>query len=189
MKIFITIALTALFLLLDLLVGNFFIFCGFSCFCSIVIAMAYGWKYGVPAAAIAGTILDAIYGRSFSVTTFIFVPALLASYWSITRGHRQLPGILIGGALAGTVISCGATLVVKSSNTPLPAPDFFSYVIFSAGGGSLLLLLMVSVFDFFAERGNMPRCIKRELSPRRPNRRKRVLSSQLNPRKSRRRNS
>ena len=74
MKIFITIALTALFLLLDLLVGNFFIFCGFSCFCSIVIAMAYGWKYGVPAAAIAGTILDAIYGRSFSVTTFIFVP-------------------------------------------------------------------------------------------------------------------
>ena len=189
MKIFITIALTALFLLLDLLAGNFFIFCGFSCFSSIIIAMAYGWKYGIPAAAIAGTVLDALYGRSFSVSTFIFVTALLASYGSITRGHRQLPGILIGGALAGAIISCGATLVVKVSGTPLPAPDFFSYVIFSAGGGSLLLLLMVSVFDFFAERGNMPRCIKRELAPRRTSRRKKVSHSQLDPGKLRRRTS
>lgn len=188
MKIFITIALTAFFLLLDMLAGNFFIFCGSSCFIAIILALAYNWKYGVPAAAAAGTVLDALYGRSFSVTTFIFIPALLAALWVINRGHRELPALLGGGAVAGAIISGGITILVKSSGGTLPAPDLFSYIVFSAGGGGILLLLMVSVFDFFSERGNLPRCIKKELAPRRINRRKKMYSSQLEPGKFRRRN-
>lgn len=187
MKWFITSSLMAIFLLLDLLAGNIFIFCGLSCYCALVIALAFNWKYGVSAAVAGGIILDSIYGRIFSATTIIYAAALLVALWVINRGHRQLPALLGGGAIVGTILSCGTVIMVKFSKGSLPAPDISSYMIFSCGGGALLLVLLVTVFDFFAGRANLPRCIKVELSNSGRRTRRKIYSSQLNPGKFHRR--
>ena len=177
----------AIFLLLDLLTGNIFIFCGLSCYCALVIALAYQWKYGVAAAVAAGIILDSLYGRAVSCTTLIYVPALLGALWVINRGHRQLTALLGGGAIVGTVVSCGTVLFVRLTNGTLPAPDVSSYIIFSCGSGALLLVLLVAVFDFFAGRANLPKCIKAQLTSSGRRTRRKIYSSQLNPDKDTRR--
>ena len=180
MKTFITAALSAIFILLDLFAGNLSVFCGLSCYCAIVIALAYGLKHALFPALFSAAVLDSLYGRSWSVTAFIFAAALATAFMLIERGHRQLPAILSGGAAAGSVISIGTVIFVKSTGGTLPAPDMASYIVFSTGSGGVLLLLLIVIFDFFAGRANLPRCIKNEFSTAGSRRRKIVLKSQLN---------
>ena len=172
MKNFISWSLTAIFLILDMLIGNLSLFPALSVYCAIVLFLAYGWKYGLISAAASGMVLDAVYGHSFSYLSLIFLCAVLAASLTAERGHRQFLPLLASGAIAGIVISTGVTIAVKISGGMLPAPDRITYIFSAAAGGGLWLLFSVAVFDFFAVRANLPRCMKNVFteSTRRPRR-------------------
>ena len=159
MKIFITCALTAMLVMLDLLAGNIGIFPGFSVYGPVVLIMAYGWGYGIPAAAAAGMVIDVLYGHSFGGLTFLFALSALAGALIAERGHRQLAALFAGGVCTGFILASGILLAVKFSDGSIPGPDKISYLVFSAGIGGVWLILSAMIFDFFAARANLPRCI------------------------------
>ena len=160
MKIFISIALTAIFLLLDLLAGNLALFPALSGYCAIALLLAYGWSYGIIAALTGGIVLDVMYGHSFAVLGVLFALVTAAAGAIAIRGSRQLPGIFAGGCCAGLLVSVTTAVMCRAANGTLPGPDISSYIIFSTGGGGIVLILQVCLFDFFAARANLPRCIK-----------------------------
>lgn len=160
MKNFILCSLTALFLLLDLLAGNLSLFPALSVFNAVILFLAYGWRYGIISAVVSGMVLDALYGHSFSYLSVIFVTALTVAAFTAERGHRQLSALFASGAVCGGIIAAGVTIAVKVSGGILPAPDRLSYLVFASGGGGVYLVLAALLFDFFAVRANLPRCIK-----------------------------
>lgn len=160
MKNFILCSLTAIFLLLDMLAGNLSLFPALSVYLAVILFLAYNWKYGILCAASSGLVLDAVYGHSFSYLSVIFMLAATAGALTAERGHRQLPGLFAAGAAAGSITAVGIMVAVKVTSGQLPAPDRFSYLFFSAGGGGIYLVLGAMLFDFFAERANLPRCIR-----------------------------
>ena len=172
MKNFICCSLTAIFLILDMLAGNLSLFPAFGVYCAIVLFLAYNWKYGIVSAAASGMVLDAVYGHNFSYLSLIFLCAVLVGALIADRGHRQILALLAAGAAAGITVSTGVIIAVKFSGGMLPAPDRITYLFSSAAGGGLWLLFSAAVFDFFAVRANLPRCVKSvfSTSPRQPRR-------------------
>lgn len=164
MKIFITIALTAIFLMLDLLAGNLALFPALTVYNAVILLLAYGWRYGIASALTGGIIIDVIYGHPFALIGVIFTLAAAAAGGAALRGARQLPGIFAGGCAAGFIVSGLVTILCKTGGGTLPGPDVSSFVIFSTGGGGILLVLLVMLFDFFAARANLPRCVKNTYS-------------------------
>lgn len=165
MKIFITCGLTAIFILLDLLAGNIGLFPAFSVYISLVLVLAYNWSYGIFAAAAAGMVLDVVYGHSLGFLAFVFAAAAGAGALIAERGHRQLISLFGGGGSAGFITAAGVLLTVRFSGGSIPAPDWKSYLIFSVGSGGLWLIILVLIFDFFAKRANLPRCIRSSWTP------------------------
>ena len=160
MKTFISIALTAIFILTDLLAGNLSLFPAFTVYCAAVLLIAYGWKYGLAAAIAGGMIIDLVYGHSLAVYAVVFALAAAAAGGTILRGNRQPASIFTGGCLAGLIVSGATVFFCNISGSSIPGPDVPSYLIFSTGGGGFLLFLLVILFDFLAVRANLPRCIK-----------------------------
>lgn len=160
MKLFISIALTAIFILLDLLAGNLGIFPALTVYCSMVLLLAYGWKYGIASALAGGVIIDAVFGHLLAYYGLFFILAGISGCSIAFRGHRQLAGIFTGGCIAGLIVSALTALLCHIPGYTLPGPDAASYIIFSTGGGGIFLVLLVIVFDFFAVRANLPRCVK-----------------------------
>lgn len=160
MKTFISIALTAIFILTDLLAGNLALFPTLTVYCAAVLLIAYGWKYGLAAALAGGVIIDLIYGHLIAYYGVIFTLATAAAGAIILRGNRQMASIFTGGCVAGLMVSAATALFCRVSGSSIPGPDMPSYIIFSAGIGGIILILMVVLFDFFAVRANLPRCIK-----------------------------
>ena len=159
MKIFITCALTAMFILLDLLAGNIGLFPGFSVYGALVLFMAYRWQYGVASAVIGGIIIDILYGHSAGGLTFIFTLSVIAGALIAERGHRQIAALFAAGCCTGFIVASGVILTVKLTGGSIPAPDSSSFLIFSTGAGGLWLIILTLLFDFFAARANLPRCI------------------------------
>ena len=156
-----------------MLAGNLSLFPALSVYCAIVLFLAYGWKYGIVSAAVSGMVLDAVYGHNFSYLSLIFICAVLIGALIADRGHRQILALLGAGAAAGIAVSIGVIISVRISGGMLPAPDRLTYLFSSATGGGLWLFLSAAVFDFFAVRANLPRCVKTVFSnstrqPRRP---------------------
>lgn len=160
MKTFISIALSAIFILADLLAGNLALFPTFTVYCAVVLLIAYGWKYGLAAAIAGGVIIDLVYGHLLAFYGVIFALATAAAGAIILRGNRQTASIFTGGALAGLTVSAATALFCRISGGSVPGPDVPSYIVFATGSGGIILILMVILFDFFAVRANLPRCIK-----------------------------
>ena len=160
MKNFICCSLTALFLVLDILAGNISLFPAFSVYTALIFFLAYGWKYGIVSALCSGMILDALYGHSFSYLSLIFLVAVILGAIAAERGHRNLVSLFVSGAVAGSVVALGVILAVKISGGTFPAPDRITYLLFGAGGGGVWMLIAVTLFDFFAVRANLPRCVR-----------------------------
>ena len=164
MKTFISIALTAIFILTDLLAGNLALFPTLTVYCAAVLLIAYGWKYGLAAALAGGVIIDLIYGHTMAFYGVIFALAPAAAGSIILRGNRQMVSIFAGGCIAGLTVSAATAFFCRISGSSVPGPDVPSYIIFSTGIGGIILILMVVLFDFFAVRANLPRCIKNSYS-------------------------
>lgn len=164
MKNFICCSLTALFLVLDMLAGNISLFPAFSVYAALIFFLAYGWKYGVVSALFSGMVLDALYGHSFSYLSLIFLIAVILGAITAERGHRQLLSLFAAGAVAGSVAALGIIFAVKISGGTLPAPDRITYLLFGAGAGGSWMLIAVMLFDFFAVRANLPRCVRNVFS-------------------------
>ena len=160
MKNFICISLTAFFLVLDMLAGNLSLFPAFSVYAALIFFLAYNWKYGIASALVSGMVLDAFYGHSFSYLSLIFLGAVSLAALAAERGQRQLLPLFASGAIAGIVTALGVILAVKVSGGTLPAPDRITYLLFAFGGGGLWMLIAVMLFDFFAVRANLPRCVR-----------------------------
>ena len=160
MKTFISIALTAIFILTDLLAGNLALFPTLTVYCAAVLLIAYGWKYGLAAAIAGGVIIDLVYGHLLAFYGVIFALAAAVAGAVILRGNRQTASIFSGGCLAGLTVSVSTAFFCRISGGSVPGPDVPSYIIFSTGTGGMILILMVILFDFFAVRANLPRCIK-----------------------------
>lgn len=160
MKIFITVALTAIFLLLDLLSGNLALFPALTVYCTITLSMAYNYSYGAAAAFIAGMVLDVMYGNSFATIGIIFAAASLAGTAAVLRGQRQLSAIFSGGCIAGLLVAVAVSILSRFNGNQLPGSDVPSYLLFSAVFGGIILFLQVLIFDFFAAKANLPCCIK-----------------------------
>ena len=138
-------------------------------------------------AACSGLVLDAVYGHSFSYLSVIFIIAAAAAALTAERGHRQLPGLFAAGAVAGSITAIGVMIAVKITSGQLPAPDRFSYLLFSAGGGGIYLVLGAMLFDFFAERANLPRCIRNTFTGSSHRQRRPVSRTAANTRSRRKR--
>ena len=160
MKNFICISLTAFFLVLDMLAGNISLFPAFSVYAALIFFLSYNWKYGIASALFSGMVLDAFYGHSFSYLSLIFLVAVTLAVLVAERGQRQLPGLFASGSTAGIITALGVIFTVKVSGGTLPAPDRITYLLFAAGGGGLWMLISVMLFDFFAVRANLPRCVR-----------------------------
>ena len=185
MKNFISCSLTAIFLILDMLAGNLSLFPAFGVYCAIVLFLAYGWKYGIVSAAVSGMVLDAVYGHNFSYLSLIFICAVLAGALLADRGHRQILALLAGGAAAGITAASGVIIAIKISGGMLPAPDRITCLFSAAAGGGLWLLFSVAVFDFFAVRANLPRCVKSAFAAS-PRQMRRPVSRSAQPHSARR---
>ena len=174
MKSFLTVSLTALFILADIFAGNLGLFPALSGFCAIVITLAYGYKYGIASALLAGMVLDALYARPFSLLPLIYTAVLVTVTLLADRGHRQYPALYAGGVAAGVGFAGGIWLMVKLFGGTLPGPDIGSFLIFSGGTGGILLVVMVWGFDYLAGKADLPRCIKNGYAP--AGRQKRTVS-------------
>ena len=160
MKTFITIALTAIFLLLDLLSGNFALFPALTVYCSVVLSLAYHPGYGTAAAFAGGVVLDVMYGHSFAVLGVLFAAASLAGTGIVLRGNRQLGGVFAGGCAAGLIVSVAVSVLSRASGNLLPGSDVPSYILFSGVFGGIILFLQILFFDFLAAKANLPCCIR-----------------------------
>jgi hypothetical protein len=159
MKAFITIWITAVMLALELTAGNWGLPLGLPLFTAVYFYVAFGRFYGLSATAAAGLLLDVIYAREYLFSPLVY---LLITFWaaeSVKRmHHRKMPaGPLISGGLCGLLINLNNNLTAWISGNELPGPDMISMWIFQLAGGSMLMLLIVPLFDAVNFRSHLPR--------------------------------
>jgi len=158
MKPLLFFGVTSFFLLLDLLVGDWGVFAGFSCYISLCFAMAYGLPWGIAAALGSGFLLDAVCSRDFGLTAAVYLLSFAVVFFVLKRGRELLFQLLAGGA-AGALLSAGAIWQSRLFGSTLPGPEMLTILFFSIGFGSLFFPLLIFLFDFFSARANLPGCI------------------------------
>ena len=108
MKTFISIALTAIFILTDLLAGNLALFPTLTVYCAAGLLIAYGWKYGLAAALAGGVIVDLIYGHTMAFYGVIFPLATAAAgaiIQAVLHNPMAAPNIIGVNSGAGLAVS------------------------------------------------------------------------------------
>ena len=158
MKTFLTIWITAMMMVLELICGNMGLALGFPIFSAVYFAVAFAPSYGIAAAGFAGLLLDVIYDRTWLTGALVAVLITFIASETARRIHRHQPeSSLLSGALCGLMILlanlCGALI---SGETP-PGPRIFSMMVFQIIGGAIFMLMMTLSFDAINLRSNLPR--------------------------------
>ena len=158
MKIFLTITVTAVLLVFELIAGNAGLALGLPLYGALFFAVAFGQAFGISAAGGAALLLDIIYARSFP---FWSIYAMLAVFFASVNVHRmqrkQPLASLISGAFCGILIVVFNLLSAWISGEEIPGPDPFSLIVFHVFGGMIFMFLLVVLFDAVNLRSNLPR--------------------------------
>lgn len=158
MKVFITVVVTSLFTVLELIIGNAGLSLGLPYFTALYFGTAFGTVYGISAAGGAGFVLDLLYAREYLIRAATAVVIVELSRRAAVRMHRSMPAAPVGsGMICGTLINLFNTFSVWLCGEPLPGPDYFSMLIFQSIGGGIFMLLTVLLFDAVNLRSNLPR--------------------------------
>ena len=158
MKTFLTIFITALMIVPELLCGNLGMSPGLPLYTAIYFAGAFGLFYGLTAAGFAGLLLDLRYARPYRWTALIWALITFAAFECSMRLRMRSPEApIVAGITAGFLQLLWSVFYTLVTAHPLPGPDIFSMLVFDLTGGGIFMLLTVLLFDAINFRCNLPR--------------------------------
>ena len=158
MKNFITLTLTLLLLVPELIAGNLGLAPGFPLYGAVCLAVAFGEVYGVAAAGLSAMILDIIYDRPYPFWTVSAVLILYIAAGTVKRVQRKQPvSALSAGAVCGILIALYNIFLPFFANGDLPGPNPFALLIFHISGGMFFMFILVLIFDAVNLRSDLPR--------------------------------
>ena len=157
MRSFLTLCVTLMLMVPELLAGNLGLPLGLPFFGAVYFAGAFGIAYGIVAGGCAGLMLDLLYcrgGLSGAISGMLIVLAAAA----VTGGEqRRLPGAaLAAGGVCGGAVALSNALECLIAGSPFPEPGFFTMLIFQISGGALFMLPMTALFDAVNLRCDLP---------------------------------
>jgi hypothetical protein len=168
MKIFLVSVVTLLFVLLELLAGNWLLPLSMPVYTAVYFAIAYRKSTGIFSAAAAGLIIDAVYGREWMLLMLIFPGVVMLILPVVRYFRRRMPlAPLAAGVCAGAAGFTGTVLLCLLCSMEIPGPDIFSMLVFQSVIGGSVMLLFTVLADFLAFKCNLPRFIITGTDPRR----------------------
>ena len=158
MKSFITIAVTAMLMVPELLAGNGGLALGLPLYGAVCFAVAFGQVYGIAAAVSAAFLTDIIYDRPYPLWTVWAAVILFAAAGTARRVQRKQPfAALLSGGVCG-IMTVLFNLVQKIFfHGDIPGPEPFSLIIFHLSGGIFFMFVLAAVFDALNLRSDLPR--------------------------------
>ena len=158
MKVYLVTAVTAVFVLLDLLTGNAGLSMALVLCPALYFAVVYRRRYGFIAAAAAAVVLEAIYFREWMLAPALYPLILLAALSVVNNTGRSFPlSVLSGGGTIGALMWLANVMQCVMLGLPLPEPDAASVLVFQVVFSALTMLVFTVVADFFAFKCNLPR--------------------------------
>lgn len=158
MKIFLTVTVTALLMVCELIAGNVGLALGLPLYGALYFAVAFGQAYGIGAAGAAALMLDIIYARSFPSWSIYAMLAVFMVSVNVHRMQRKQPfASLIAGAFCGILIVIYNLSAAYFAGEDIPGPDPFNLIVFHIVGGTLFMFFLVMIFDAVNFRSNLPR--------------------------------
>ena len=158
MKKFITLTLSLLLLVPELLAGNFGLALGLPVYGAVCLSVAFGEVYGIAAAGLSAMILDIIYDRPYPWWSICAILILYISVNTVRRMQRKQPvSALSAGAVCGALIALYNIFYPLFTDGDLPGSNPFALLVFHISGGILFMFLLVLIFDAVNLRSNLPR--------------------------------
>ena len=158
MKIFITVTLTLLLLVPELLAGNLGLSLALPVYGAVCIYVAFGASYGIYAAGFAALTVDIIYDRPLPVWSVAAILILLCGASAARRMQRKTPSAsLTAGAVCGVLIAFYNIFISIFTSGTLAGPDPYSLLVFHIIGGMFFMFLFVLIFDALNLRSDLPR--------------------------------
>lgn len=158
MKLFLTIFISALSVLLELLCGNLGISAGFPVYPAVYFYIAFGPVYGIGTAGVSALLTDVIYCRDLLVTAPVWIVITMSGILTVRRWQRQKPQApFFSGMVCGTELVIYQLLFSRLTGGGMPGPDILSLLVFHSTAGGIYMLFMTWLFDAVNYRCNLPK--------------------------------
>ena len=140
---------------LEVMAGKFGIIIPLSAISIFYLSVIFGWKNGMILGIITGMVIDMLYGRTIILTPYLMMMTVAAGTFWLHKGDPVsiLPHLIPGATVA--IIITLPLLALSTYQTGLYLSNLYKLLI-SVASGSLMLPLMIALFDYIAYKQGMP---------------------------------
>ncbi len=140
---------------LEILAGLTGIIIPLSAISIFYLSVTFGWKSAMLLGIVTGTVIDMLYGRSIIITPYLMMLTVAAGTFWLHKGDPvSIMPHLIPGATVALIVTL-PLLAFSTYRTDIYLSNLYKLAI-SAVSGSLLLPIMIALFDYLAFKLGLP---------------------------------